>query len=59
MVGFTQGLRALVADDGWVSIEVQHLLTLVERTQFDTVYHEHFQYYTRAHRAAGAGRPAG
>ena len=46
MVGFTEGLRALVADDGWVSIEVQHLLTLVERTQFDTVYHEHFQYYT-------------
>ena len=31
VVGFTQGLRALVADDGWVSIEVQHLLTLVER----------------------------
>jgi hypothetical protein len=46
VVGFTQGLRSLVADDGWVSIEVQHLLTLVERTQFDTVYHEHFQYYT-------------
>ncbi|MDT7616281.1 MAG: hypothetical protein QOF00_3728 [Pseudonocardiales bacterium] len=46
VVGFTQGLRTLVADDGWVSIEVQHLLTLVERTQFDTVYHEHFQYYT-------------
>src|SRR3954465_8205783 len=46
VVGFTQGLRAMVADDGWVSIEVQHLLTLVERTQFDTIYHEHFQYYT-------------
>src|SRR4051812_21285103 len=46
VVGFTEGLRALVADDGWVSIEVQHLLTLVEHTQFDTVYHEHFQYYT-------------
>src|SRR3954449_4840845 len=46
VVGFTEGLRSLVADDGWVSIEVQHLLTLVERTQFDTIYHEHFQYYT-------------
>lgn len=46
VVGFTRGLRALVADDGWVSIEVQHLLTLVQRTQFDTIYHEHFQYYT-------------
>jgi C-methyltransferase-like protein/putative zinc binding protein/methyltransferase family protein len=46
VVGFTQGLRALVADDGWVSIEVQHLLTLMELNQYDTIYHEHFQYYT-------------
>ncbi len=57
VVGFTEGLRALVADDGWVSIEVQHLLTLVQRTQFDTVYHEHFQYYTvlTAQRALASG----
>jgi hypothetical protein len=48
IVGFTRGLRALVAEDGWVSIEVQHLLTLIERNQFDTIYHEHFQYYTVA-----------
>lgn len=46
IVGFTQGLRRLVAEDGWVSIEVQHLLTLVQLTQFDTIYHEHFQYYS-------------
>ncbi|AOS65910.1 hypothetical protein BKA25_000310 [Actinoalloteichus hymeniacidonis] len=46
LVGFTSGLRALVADDGWISIEVQHLLSLVRHRQFDTVYHEHFQYYT-------------
>ena len=45
-VSGSPGPAPLVADDGWVSIEVQHLLTLVERTQFDTVYHEHFQYYT-------------
>ncbi len=57
VVGFTQGLRALVADDGWLSIEVQHLLTLVQRTQFDTIYHEHFQYYTvlTAQRALASG----
>ncbi|HEX6357346.1 class I SAM-dependent methyltransferase [Actinophytocola sp.] len=48
VVGFTKGLRALVADDGWVSIEVQHLLTLIELNQYDTIYHEHFQYYTVA-----------
>jgi hypothetical protein len=57
VVGFTQGLRQLVADDGWVSIEVQHLLTLVGHTQFDTIYHEHFQYYTvlTAQRALASG----
>jgi len=56
-VGFTQGLRHLVADDGWVSIEVQHLLTLVRHNQFDTIYHEHFQYYTvrTAQRALASG----
>ncbi|GAA2123468.1 class I SAM-dependent methyltransferase [Streptomyces synnematoformans] len=46
VVGFTRGLRALVADDGWVSVEVQHLLTLMAENQYDTIYHEHFQYYT-------------
>lgn len=57
LVGFTRGLRELVADDGWISIEVQHLLTLVRHTQFDTIYHEHFQYYTvtTARRALAAG----
>jgi hypothetical protein len=57
VVGFTKGLRSLVADGGWVSIEVQHLLTLVQRTQFDTIYHEHFQYYTvlTAQRALASG----
>lgn len=57
LVGFTHGLRALVADDGWVSIEVQHLLTLVRHNQFDTIYHEHFQYYTL--RTAQQAWPAG
>ncbi|WP_157248865.1 class I SAM-dependent methyltransferase [Nonomuraea typhae] len=57
VVGFTQGLRALVADDGVVSIEVQHLLTLMELNQYDTIYHEHFQYYTvaSAQRALASG----
>ncbi|WP_431900737.1 class I SAM-dependent methyltransferase [Amycolatopsis thermoflava] len=57
VIGFTKGLRALVADDGWVSIEVQHLLTLIEKTQYDTIYHEHFQYYTvaSAQRALASG----
>ncbi|MEV0064601.1 class I SAM-dependent methyltransferase [Nocardia sp. NPDC050718] len=44
--GFTHALRTLLADDGWLSIEVHHALNLVRLGQFDTVYHEHFQYYT-------------
>jgi 2-polyprenyl-3-methyl-5-hydroxy-6-metoxy-1,4-benzoquinol methylase len=57
VTGFTRGLRALVADGGWVTIEVQHLLSLLRLTQFDTIYHEHFQYYTvrTAQRALESG----
>ncbi|NKQ55740.1 class I SAM-dependent methyltransferase [Amycolatopsis sp. K13G38] len=57
VIGFTRGLRALVADDGWVAIEVQHLLTLIQKIQYDTIYHEHFQYYTveSARRALATG----
>jgi hypothetical protein len=44
--GFTASLRELLADDGWLSIEVHHALNLVSLGQFDTIYHEHFQYYT-------------
>jgi SAM-dependent methyltransferase len=44
--GFTRSLRGLLADDGWLSIEVHHALNLVGLGQFDSIYHEHFQYYT-------------
>ena len=46
LVGFAAGLRALVKDTGLVTIEVPHLLRLIERRQYDTIYHEHYQYYT-------------
>jgi SAM-dependent methyltransferase len=46
LLGFTRSLRGLLAEDGWLSIEVHHALKLVTLGQFDTVYHEHFQYYT-------------
>jgi hypothetical protein len=57
VLGFTRGLRSLVADDGWVSVEVAHLLPLVRHAEFDTIYHEHFQYYTvlTAQRALASG----
>lgn len=46
LLGFTRSLRMLMADDGWLSIEVHHAQNLIELAQFDTIYHEHFQYYT-------------
>jgi len=42
--GFAAGLRALVKDTGLVTLEFPHLLRLMERRQYDTIYHEHFSY---------------
>jgi C-methyltransferase C-terminal domain/Putative zinc binding domain/Methyltransferase domain len=44
--GFTRSLGGLLADDGWLSIEVNHALNLVHLGQFDTIFHAHSQYYT-------------
>lgn len=41
---FCAGLRIALAHGGTVTIEVQHLMTLIQHGQFDTVYHEHFSY---------------
>jgi 2-polyprenyl-3-methyl-5-hydroxy-6-metoxy-1,4-benzoquinol methylase len=56
--GFAAGLRALVKDDGMVTLEFPHLLRLIERRQYDTIYHEHFSYLsllTSSHALATAG----
>jgi 2-polyprenyl-3-methyl-5-hydroxy-6-metoxy-1,4-benzoquinol methylase len=42
--GFAAGLRALVKDDGLVTLEFPHLKCLIEGCQYDTIYHEHFSY---------------
>jgi hypothetical protein len=42
--GFAAGLRALVKDTGVVTLEIPHLLRLIERRQYDTIYHEHYSY---------------
>jgi SAM-dependent methyltransferase len=44
IVDFAKGLRALVTDRGRVSIEIPHLLRLIEGREFDTIYHEHYSY---------------
>ena len=44
IIDFAKGLRNLVADTGTVSIEIPHLLRLIEGNEYDTIYHEHFSY---------------
>jgi len=44
IVDFAKGLRELVADDGYVTIEIPHLLRLIEGNEYDTIYHEHYSY---------------
>jgi SAM-dependent methyltransferase len=43
---FVGGIAIVLAPDGVATIEVPHLLRLVESNQFDTIYHEHFSYFT-------------
>jgi C-methyltransferase C-terminal domain/Putative zinc binding domain/Methyltransferase domain len=44
IVDFAKGLRALVADNGYVSIEIPHLQRLIDGRLYDTIYHEHYSY---------------
>jgi SAM-dependent methyltransferase len=41
---FTRGLAAALKPEGTVTLEFPHLVPLIEQTQFDTIYHEHFSY---------------
>jgi SAM-dependent methyltransferase len=43
---FVRGLKYLLAPKGVISIEVPHVLNLLKNVQFDTVYHEHFSYFS-------------
>jgi 2-polyprenyl-3-methyl-5-hydroxy-6-metoxy-1,4-benzoquinol methylase len=43
---FVAGIATLLAPAGVVTVEVPHLLRLIEQTQFDTIYHEHFSYFS-------------
>lgn len=44
--GFVAGLALLIADNGVLSVEAPHLLNLVDQEQFDTIYHEHYAYWS-------------
>jgi SAM-dependent methyltransferase len=43
---FVGGMELVLAPDGVVTIEVPHLVRLVDGNQFDTIYHEHFSYFS-------------
>lgn len=43
---FVAGLKILLAPDGVITMEFPHLFRLMEENQFDTIYHEHFSYFS-------------
>jgi len=43
---FVEGLKILLNADGVLTLEFPHLLRLIERNEFDTIYHEHFSYFS-------------
>jgi SAM-dependent methyltransferase len=43
---FIRGLKLLLKDNGKIIIEVPYFLDLVEKFEFDTIYHEHIYYFS-------------
>jgi len=44
--GFVAGIAAILKDDGVAVIEAPHVKPMIERLEFDTIYHEHLCYYS-------------
>jgi 2-polyprenyl-3-methyl-5-hydroxy-6-metoxy-1,4-benzoquinol methylase len=43
---FVAGIKRLLAPRGVMTMEFPHILNLIEQNQFDTIYHEHFSYFS-------------
>src|SRR5580704_7855472 len=43
---FVEGLKILLKPEGVLTLEFPHLLRLIELNEFDTIYHEHFSYFS-------------
>ena len=43
---FVAGIKTLLAPTGTVTVEFPHLMRLVDGRQWDTIYHEHFSYFS-------------
>jgi SAM-dependent methyltransferase len=46
LADFVGGMKLLLAPGGTVTFEFPHLLRLMQENQFDTIYHEHFSYFS-------------
>ena len=52
---FVEGLKILLKPTGVLTLEFPHLLRLIERNEFDTIYHEHFSYFSLLTTVADSG----
>jgi 2-polyprenyl-3-methyl-5-hydroxy-6-metoxy-1,4-benzoquinol methylase len=43
---FVEGLKILLKYEGVITLEFPHILQLINKNQFDTIYHEHFSYFS-------------
>ncbi|MGC2814126.1 MAG: class I SAM-dependent methyltransferase [Candidatus Acidiferrum sp.] len=43
---FVEGMKILLKPGGVITMEFPHLLRLMDKNQFDTIYHEHFSYFS-------------
>jgi len=43
---FVKGMKIVLKPQGIITMEFPHLLRLIEENQFDTIYHEHFSYFS-------------
>ena len=43
---FVGGMKILLKPTGVITMEFPHLLRLMDENQFDTIYHEHFSYFS-------------
>lgn len=46
LMDFVGGLKILLGDNGVITMEFPHLARLIEFNHFDTIYHEHFSYFS-------------
>ena len=43
---FVKGISNLADNETIISVEFQYLINIIQKVQFDTIYHEHFSYYS-------------